>query len=269
MPHNPYPFTHSDLLRLGNFSSTSRCCLPRQLLLYQRIGISSTGFMGSVPNTHVCVCVHNTCIGCRNQGLKWAATSACTLDSPAQYLPWRLVKSFFRSLFLDSICIPAGDAAQHVFQQIAVQIFAWQRSPFWPKRKWHAKIGKIVGKKKEKLKSESGSENSRYAFIELMDYFCVKTAAHVSPISLFLAAFPRRFWVLPFLFAFSLLFIQNTLAPGRIYLLARFLCKIFPWKFICIFFRLFPAISCCFWFVFETGFICRIRIEIIKWKLTF
>lgn len=43
-------------------------------------------------NTHVCVCVHNTCIGSRNQGLKWATTSARTLDSPA-YLPWRLAPS--------------------------------------------------------------------------------------------------------------------------------------------------------------------------------
>lgn len=132
MPHNLHPFTHRVVLRVGNFSSTPRCLLSS----FCCVAAKGSGFplcvcfMGFfLNNTHVCVCVHNTCIGSRNQGLKWATTSARTLDSPA-YLPWRLAPSRVFSGFH----LQPGNAEtpQHVSQQIVVQIFALQRSPFWP-----------------------------------------------------------------------------------------------------------------------------------------
>lgn len=128
----------------------------QQLLLRrsERVGISSMrvfyGFFTQYTWVCVRVCVHNTCIGSRNQGLKWATTSARTLDSSA-YLPWRLAPSrvFFSGFQLHE------ETPQHVPEQIFVQIFALQRSPFWPAT-WQK-----IKKKTENTRKSKNTKNCK------------------------------------------------------------------------------------------------------------
>lgn len=107
------------------------------------------------------------------------------------YLPWRLapsrVFSFFYFLFF--FWIPSASRLERCCStcfptNCCTNICLASKSFLTvPKKNENTlKIGKFMRKKNEKtLISESGSENSRYAFIELMDYICVKTAAHVFP----------------------------------------------------------------------------------------